>query len=160
MRVALIALVASMLALPLSSVGAQETAPSGEGKTFKVLLFLVPNADVGSLRVENLREVWSEGESAAKLQERLKNAPQQLQALQLVPGEESAVVQYNGLTFRISGLYKGAQKDRMYLRVSFDQAGQAVVKEFLASLNESALVAYPLASDGKGSLVALLIPTG
>jgi hypothetical protein len=149
------------LVVALPSLRAQESAAAERARTFKAILFLVPNADAGSLRVENLKEIWSEGESAAKLQARLKSvAPEQLQVLEIAPGEENPVVQYKDLTFRISGLYRGPQKDRMYLRVSFDQGGQAAVKEFLANLDESVLVAYPLTGDPKGSLVALLIPTG
>jgi hypothetical protein len=43
--------------------------------------------------------------------------------------------------------------------VSFDQGGRAAVKEFLAGLDETVLVGYPLLGDAGGTVVALLIPT-
>ena len=160
------ALVAALLALTFSLPGSTVSGQEGTqgGKTFRALLFLVPATDksaAGGVRVEHLNEVWSEGESAAKLRARLSGVdPQQLQALTIVPGQKDAVVQYGDMTFRIAGLYRGPQKDRMYLKVSFDQAGQAAMKEFLAGLDESVLVAYPLVGDAAGSIIALLIPTG
>ncbi|MFN2431833.1 MAG: hypothetical protein ABR599_03270 [Gemmatimonadota bacterium] len=163
MRMALAALAA--LAITLSGAagaGAQQEGVSGAGaRTFKALLFLVPGSDPGGLRVENLQEVWSEGESLAKLRAHLNGGePRQLQALTIAPGQDNAVVQYEDLTFRVSGLYRGPQKDRMYLKVSFDQAGQAAVKEFLAGLDESVIVAYPLVGAEGGSIIAVLVPTG
>ena len=145
-----------------SGVAAQEaTGAGGGGRTFKALLFVAPGSSSEGLRVENLREVWSEGESASKLQARLNASDlEQLQVLTIVPGQETAVVRYKDLTFRISGLYRGAGKDRRYLKVSFDQGGQAAVKEFLAGLDESVLIGYPLVGDAGGSIVAVLVPTG
>ena len=61
------------------------------------------------------------------------------------------------LTFRVSGLYRGAQKDRMLLKVSFDEGGQAAVKEFMLGLDETAVVHYPLQKGGE--ILVLLVST-
>ena len=160
MRTALV-LVAAVAALVSNPLQAQE--PAERERTFRAVLFLVPATDAGAdagLRVEHLQEVWAEGESAAKLAAHLEAAsPQKLQALTVTPGQDSAIVQYEDLTFRISGLYRGPRRDRMYLKVSFDQGGRAAVKEFLAGLDETVLVGYPLIGNAQGSVVALLIPT-
>jgi hypothetical protein len=160
MRPAL-ALAVTLAALAVPSLGAQE--PAERDRTFRAVLFLVPASDDaadGGLRVERLQEVWAEGESAAKLAAHLDGvSPQKLQALTITPGQDSAIVQYEDLTFRVSGLYRGPRRDRMYLKVSFDQGGRAAVKEFLAGLDETVLVGYPLLGDTGGTVVALLIPT-
>lgn len=158
MRVPFTSAVSLLAALLLMPAGhAQETAG---GKTFRALLFHVPGTFAPGLTVERVEKAWKEGESEANLGVWLKGAPpKKLQVLTVTPGQESGVVKYKDLTFRISGLYRGAQKDRMFLKVTFDQGGQAVVKEFLAGLDETLVVTYPLAGEEPGSIVALLIPT-
>lgn len=161
MRKAMILAIWLVAALVPLDARSQEAADPAASRTFKALLFLVPGESASGLRVEHLKEVWSEGDSAERLRAHLASAAaEQLQVLTVTPGQDAGVVQYKDLTFRINGLYKGAQKDRMFLRVSFDQAGRAAVKEFLAGLNESVLVAYPLVGDAQGSIVAVLIPVG
>ncbi|HEY7529703.1 MAG TPA: hypothetical protein VIC56_03375 [Gemmatimonadota bacterium] len=160
MRPAL-ALAAVLAALAAPTLRAQD--PAERERTFRAVLFLVPTSEAASgdgLRVERLQEVWGEGESADKLAAYLKGVnPEKLQALTIKPGQDAAVVQYDDLTFRISGLYRGPRRDRMYLKVSFDQGGRAAVKEILAGLDETVLVGYPLLGAANGSVVALLIPT-
>ena len=75
----------------------------------------------------------------------------------LTPGDRGQVVKHGDLTVRVSGLYRGAKKDRMLLKVSFDEGGQAAVKEFMLGLDETAIVHYPLAKGGE--VVVLLVST-
>ena len=157
----LVAVLTWAAALHLSTAQAQQQEGAPAGKTFRAVLYFVPGSAGTGLQVQHLKEVWAEGEAPEKLAVWLEGgAPQQLQAVTVTPGQESTVVKYKDLTFRITGLYRGPQKERMRIRVSFDQAGQAAVKEFLASLDESVLVRYPLAGAEKGSVVALLVPSG
>ena len=164
MRVAVtVAALGLAIALPSATARPQERGESAGGrKTFKTILYFVPGATGGEgFRVEHLKEVLTESDGASRLALLVDGqAPQRLQALTVTPGQDNAVVKYKDLTFRISGLYRGPQKDRMYLKVSFDQGGQAAVKEFLAGLDQSVVVTYPMAGGEKGSLVALLVPTG
>lgn len=164
MRLAL-AVTALWLAIALPpTVGHAQQGGEGGGarKTFKTILFFVPGEAGGEgLKVDRVKEVWTEGDSPSKLALLVKGKPpQRLQAVTVTPGQENTVIKYKDLTFRISGLYRGPEKDRMYLKVSFDQGGQAAVKEFLAGLDESVVVSYPMAGGEKGSVVALLLPTG
>jgi hypothetical protein len=131
---------------------AQEPSDAGPERTFRAELYVVPDAPPdGGLKVDHLQQrppdlgVW------------VKGTPQKVQTVTVNPGQDSEVVRYRDLTFRISGLYRGAQKDRMFLKVSFDQGGQAAVKEFLANLDESVVVTYPM--RGGGSLLVLLSST-
>jgi hypothetical protein len=140
---------------------AQEGAGAADGRTFKAMLFFVPGStDARGLKIERFKEVLSEDESAGKLGVWIEGGtPERLEVVTITPGQEKSVVKYKDLTFRISGLYRGPQKDRMFLEVSFDQRGQAAVKEFLAGLDETVIVTYPLIGK-EGSIVALLVPSG
>ncbi|MBA2565361.1 MAG: hypothetical protein H0V09_08060 [Gemmatimonadetes bacterium] len=159
--------VAAILALlPLSGTPAQDTeaksGPAGS-RTFKAVLYHVPGTagSGGAVKVERLKNVLTDPESAEAIGVWVKGGtPEKLQVLTVAPGQENAVVRYKDLTFRISGLYRGPQKERMSLRVSFDEGGQAAVKEFLASLDENVMVTYPMSGEGTGSLVAVLVPVG
>jgi hypothetical protein len=148
-----LALLAAIPSVPAAH--AQDAAPLAAGKTFRADLYFVGGTPApGGLKVEHLREapadlgVWVKGSN-----------PEKLQSVTVAPGQDNAVVKYHDLTFRISGLYRGPQKDRMFLRVSFDEGGQAAVKEFLAGLEETVIVTYPRVG-GAGSLLVLLVPTG
>jgi hypothetical protein len=143
---------AMVAAQATSALRAQEPGDVAPERTFRAELFAVPDAPAASgLKVDHVRDrpsdlgVW------------VKGTPQRVQTVTVTPGQDSEVVRYKDLTFRISGLYRGAQKDRMFLKVSFDQAGQAAVKEFLASLDESVLVTYPL--KGGGAFLVVLSST-
>jgi hypothetical protein len=173
MRLALtipVRLALTILGLMLASPGFPAHAQEGEragGKTFRAVLYFVPAgegsgpAPGGAVRVEHLKEVLPAADDPSALAVWVEGGtPQRLQVVTVAPGQESSVVKYKDLTFRISGLYRGAQKERMFLRVSFDQGGQAAVKEFLAGLDQSVLVSYPLAGRPAGTFVAVLVPTG
>jgi hypothetical protein len=133
---------------------AQDQPAGGGGKTFKADLYFSPRVDAaGGLKVEKMQSpvdlgVWVQG------------TPQKLQSVSVTPGQDAEVVKYKDLTFRITGLYRGPQKDRMFLRVSFDQGGQAAVKEFLAGLDESVVVTYPMRNGASGTIVVVLVPSG
>jgi hypothetical protein len=128
---------------------AQEPAEEGPDRTFRAELYVVPDAAAsGGLKVEHLKE------RPAELGVWVKGTPQKVQTVTVVPGQTSEVVKHKDLNFRISGLYRGAQRDRMLLKVSFDQGGQAAVKEFMAGLDEVVLVTYPM--QGGGSFLVML----
>ena len=142
------------LAATLQAPGAlaQEPVDESPERTFRAELYVVPEAaGSGALKVEHLKErpsdlgVWGKG------------TPQKVQTVTVSPGTDPEVVRYKDLTFRISGLYRGPQKDRMLLKVSFDQGGQAAVKEFMAGLDEAVVVTYPM--QGGGSFLVLLVST-
>ena len=146
-------MVAVLGTLSLPGLHAQEARPAEGPKTFQADLYFVAGATkAAGLKVDHLSEppevgVWVEGSN-----------PQKLQSLTVAPGQENAAVKYQDLTFRISGLYRGPQKDRMFLRVSFDQGGKAAVKEFLANLDQSVVVTYPMTNGEAGAILVVLTP--
>ncbi len=130
----------------------QEPAEEVPERTFRAELYEVPDVAAGEgLRVERLKE------RPADLGVWLKGTPKKVQTVTVTPGDRGEVVKHRDLTFRISGLYRGAQKDRMLLKVSFDQGGQAAVKEFMVGLDETVIVHYPL--HGGGDFLVLLVST-
>ncbi|HEY7462649.1 MAG TPA: hypothetical protein VIC59_12365 [Gemmatimonadota bacterium] len=142
------------LAVTMQAPGAlaQEPADESPERTFRAELYVIPDAaGSGGLKVDHLKE------RPADLGVWVKGTPQKVQTVTVNPGTDPEVFRHKDLTFRISGLYRGPQKDRMLLKVSFDQAGQAAVKEFMAGLDETVVVTFPM--KGGGAFLALLVST-
>ena len=131
---------------------AQEPAEDAPERTFRAEVYEVRDASAsGGLKVERLNE------RPADLGVWLKGTVTKVQTVTVTPGDRGQVVKHGDLTFRVSGLYRGAKKDRMLLKVSFDEGGQAAVKEFMLGFDETAIVHYPLAKGGE--VVVLLVAT-
>lgn len=75
----------------------------------------------------------------------------------MVPGQETPAIRFGDVTFRIQGVLKEPRRDSVFLRLEVDGGREAVVKEMLASFDETIVLAYPLA-EGDRSVVALLVP--
>jgi hypothetical protein len=130
----------------------QEPAEGAPERTFRAEIYAVPDAAAGAgLEVERLKE------RPADLAVLVKGTPKKVQTVTVIPGDRGQVVKHGDLTFRIAGLYRGAQKDRMLLKVSFDEGGQAAVKELIVGLDETVIVHYPL--KGGGEVLVLLVST-
>jgi hypothetical protein len=130
----------------------QEPVEEAPERTFRAEIYEVAGAPAGDgLKVERLKE------RPADIGVLLKGTPKKLQTVTVIPGDKGEVVKHGDLTFRISGLYRGAQKDRMLLKVSFDEGGQAAVKELIVGLDETVIVHYPQKSGGE--LLVLLVST-
>jgi hypothetical protein len=147
-----LALLALAVWLQAPAALSQEPADEAPERTFRAEVYQVPDVAASEgLRVERLKE------RPADLGVWLKGTPKKLQTVTVTPGDRGQLVKQGDLTFRVSGLYRGAQKDRMLLKVSFDEGGQAAVKEFMLGLDETAAVHYPLHKGGE--ILVLLVST-
>ena len=70
---------------------------------------------------------------------------------------QDVAIQFGEVTFRVESVLKEPHRDSVFLRLEVDGGREAMVKEMLASFDETIVLAYPLA-EGDRSVVALLIP--
>ncbi|MGH7549648.1 MAG: hypothetical protein ACREMD_01705 [Gemmatimonadota bacterium] len=139
-------------------VGPAESSAQADPPTYRVILYLAEQDAPSEVQVRRLDEVWSVGDSAERLQSLLSSGSvQQLEEVTMVPGQDTPAIQFGEVTFRVEGVLKEPHRDSVFLRLEVDGGREAVVKEMLASFDETIILAYPLA-EGDRSVVALLVP--
>ena len=144
--------------LGLAAVFPADLRGQGEAPTYRVILYLAEASASQDVQVRRLDEVWSPGDGGERLQELIASGPlRQLEEVTMVPGQQTPAIQFGDVTFRIQGVLKEPRRDSVFLRLEVDGGREAVVKEMLASFNETIVLAYPLA-EGDRSVVALLVP--
>lgn len=139
-------------------VGAVDSRAQADPPTYRVILYLAEQGAPQEVQVRRLDEVWTAGDSAQRLQDLIASeSVRQLEEVTLVPGQEMPAIRFGDVTFRIQGVLKEPRRDSVFLRLEVDGGRESVVKEMLASFDETILLAYPLA-EGDRSVVALLVP--
>ncbi|MGH7570996.1 MAG: hypothetical protein ACREMK_04025 [Gemmatimonadota bacterium] len=139
-------------------VGPVESSAQAEAPTYRVILYLAEQDAPSQVQIRRLDEVWSAGDGAERLQSLLSSGPvRQLEEVTMVPGQDTPAIQFGDVTFRVEGVLKEPRRDSVFLRLEVDGGREAVVKEMLASFDETIVLAYPLA-EGDDSVVALLVP--
>lgn len=125
---------------------------------YRVILYLAEEGAPSEVQIRRLDEVWSTGDDAARLQSLLSSGSvRQLEEVTMVPGQDTPAIQFGEVTFRVESVLKEPHRDSVFLRLEVDGGREAMVKEMLASFDETIVLAYPLA-EGDRSVVALLIP--
>lgn len=149
-----IPLIVFALTGPVGPVGLRaQDAPN-----YRVILYLAEESTTQDVQVRRLDEVWSAGDGAERLQSLISSGSvRQLEEVTMVPGQETPAIRFGDVTFRIQGVLKEPRRDSVFLRLEVDGGREAVVKEMLASFDETIVLAYPLA-EGDRSVVALLVP--
>lgn len=142
-------------------VTAMAQDPTDRGsRSYRVILFLAEDGAPRDVEIQRLKEVWREGEGAARLRELLATGEvRRLDEVTILPGRETPVIRLGDVSVRVNGVLKEPRGDRMFLRVEVDGGEEAFVKEMISRFDETIVVAYPLAR-GDRSLVALIVPTG
>lgn len=154
----LLALLATAL-LTVTSM-AQTPATDRPSRSYRVILFLAEDGAPRDVKIQRLKEVWREGEGAARLRELLGTREiQRLDDVTILPGRETPAIRLGDVTVRVNGVLKEPRGDRMFLRVEVDSGEEAFVKEMISRFDETIVLAYPLAR-GDRSIVALIVPTG
>ncbi|MGH7564734.1 MAG: hypothetical protein ACREK5_09975 [Gemmatimonadota bacterium] len=139
-------------------VGPAESSAQSDPPTYRVILYLAEQDAASEVQIRRLDEVWSAGDSAERLQSLLSSGSvRRLEEVTMVPGQDTPAIQFGEVTFRIEGVLKEPRRDSVFLRLEVDGGREAVVKEMLASFDETIVLAYPLA-EGDDSVVALLVP--
>ncbi len=146
------------IVLALTAANPAQLRGQAEAPTYRVILYLAEESAPQEVQVRRLDEVWSPGDSAERLQSLISSGSvRQLEEVTMVPGQETPAIQFGDVTFRIQGVLKEPRRDSVFLRLEVDGGREAVVKEMLASFDETIVLAYPLA-EGDRSVVALLVP--
>lgn len=153
-------LLALLATVSLAVTTTAQTPTDRSSRSYRVILFLAEDGAPRDIKIQRLKEVWREGESAARLQELLATREvRRLDDVTILPGRETPVIQMGDVTVRVNGVLKEPRGDRMFLRVEVDGGEEAFVKEMISRFDETIVLAYPLAS-GDRSIVALIVPTG
>lgn len=129
-----------------------------DGSTYRVILFLTEDSAPRDVEIRRLKEVWSEGEGNDRLRSLLEaGAIQRLDAVTILPGQDTPAIRVGGVTVRVKGVLKEPRRDSMFLRVEVDGGREALVKEMISGFDETIVLAYPL-TEGNRSIVALIVP--
>ncbi|HUP20418.1 MAG TPA: hypothetical protein VM778_10750 [Gemmatimonadota bacterium] len=141
---------------------ASATAPLAHaqegGSTYQVILYIVEDGSRREMTLQRLDEVWTEGESVARLQALLdSDRIQRLEDVTVLPNQDTPALRLGNVTVRVKGAYREPRRDAMLLRVEVDGGSEALVKEMVSRFDETILLAYPL-TEGNRSLVALIVP--
>ncbi len=143
----------------LLAAGPAFAQDSGGGSSaYRVILFLAEDGGPRDIELRRLEEVWSEGDGQGRLRALLNaSALKRLDAVTILPGQETPAIQVGDVTVRVKGVLKEPRRDAMFLRVEVDGGREAFVKEMISGFNETIVLAYPLA-EGNRSIVALIVP--
>ncbi|HUP00475.1 MAG TPA: hypothetical protein VM737_03015 [Gemmatimonadota bacterium] len=147
-----------LMALAVPRASFAQRAGEG-GPTYRVILFLAEDGAPRDIELRRLEQVWSEGDSPARLQSLLAASNiRRLDAVTILPGQETPAIRVGDVTVRIRGVLQEPRRESMFLRVEVDGGRQALVKEMISGFDETIVLAYPL-TEGNRSIVALIVPT-
>ena len=94
---------------------AQDPATDRASRSYRVILFLAEDGAPRDVKIQRLKEVWREGESATRLRELLATGEvRRLDDVTILPGRETPVIQIGDVTVRVNGVLKEPRGERMF----------------------------------------------